>query len=47
MMSDLILDINKLSDYKEDNRLEVEKASGGLSHSIWETYRSQTQEICV
>lgn len=33
-------DINRLSEYKEDNRLEVKKASGGLPHSIWATYSS-------
>ena len=39
-MSDLMFDINKLSNYKEDNRLEVKRASGGLPHSLWETYSS-------
>lgn len=33
-------DIHGLSEYREDNRLEVKKASGGLPHSIWETYSS-------
>lgn len=39
-MNTFAFDINKLSDYKEDNRLEVKKASSGLPHSIWETYSS-------
>ncbi|MBR1807887.1 MAG: ATP-binding protein [Paludibacteraceae bacterium] len=33
-------DVNKLTEYQEDNRLEVKKASGGLPHSLWETYSS-------
>ena len=33
-------DIHRLSEYREDNRLEVKKASGGLPHSLWETYSS-------
>lgn len=33
-------DLNRLSEYREDNRLEVKKASGGLPHSLWETYSS-------
>ena len=31
-------DTGKLSDYREDNCLEVKKATNGLPHSIWETY---------
>ena len=33
-------DTGKLSDYREDNCLEVKKATNGLPHSIWETYSS-------
>ena len=33
-------DINRLSEYREDNCLEVKKAANGLPHSIWETYSS-------
>lgn len=35
-----LFDIRKFDDYKEDNRREVKKASGGLPHSLWETYSS-------
>ena len=30
----------KLSEYKEGNRLEAKLATGGLPDSIWETYSS-------
>lgn len=39
-MSTIAFDINRILEYKEDNRLEVKKASKGLPHSIWETYSS-------
>lgn len=35
-----LFDIRKFDEYKEDNRREVKKASGGLPHSLWETYSS-------
>ena len=31
-------DINRFDSYKEDNRREVKKASGGLPVSLWESY---------
>ena len=33
-------DIRRFDQYREDNRLEVKKASGGLPNSLWETYSS-------
>lgn len=39
-MNKLDFDISKLSEYREDNCLEVKKATKGLSNSIWETYSS-------
>lgn len=31
-------DIRKFDGYREDNRLEVKKAQGGLPNSLWESY---------
>ena len=39
-MNKLEFDISKLSEYREDNCLEVKKATNGLPNSIWETYSS-------
>ena len=39
-MNKLDFDISKLSEYREDNCLEVKKATNDLPNSIWETYSS-------
>ena len=39
-MNKLDFDISKLSEYREDNCLEVKKATNGLPNSVWETYSS-------
>ena len=33
-----VFDISQFDEYKEDNRREVKKASGGLPVSLWDTY---------
>ena len=33
-------DLSRFSEYREGNRLEVKKASGGLPRSLWDTYSS-------
>jgi hypothetical protein len=32
-----LFDITQYDTYKEDNRREVKKATGGLPNSLWET----------
>ena len=31
-------DLSQFDEYREDNRREVKKASGGLPISLWDTY---------
>ncbi|MEF2781630.1 MAG: hypothetical protein U0N20_00865 [Clostridium sp.] len=33
-----LFDITNFDSYKEDNRREVKKATGGLPVSLWESY---------
>ena len=33
-------DLKKFDEYRENNRLEVKKAKGGLPNSLWNTYSS-------
>ena len=35
-----MFDINKLNEYKENNRLEAKKATDSLPRTLWETYSS-------
>lgn len=36
----MMIDINNLEAYKEDNRIEAKKAKTNIPNSIWETYSS-------
>ena len=33
-----MFDLSQFNEYREDNRREVKKASGGLPDSLWSTY---------
>ena len=37
---DKVFDLADFDKYREDNRLEVKKAKGGLPNSLWESYSS-------
>lgn len=36
----MIINLNHIEKYKENNRIEAKKATGELPNSIWETYSS-------
>ena len=36
----IVIDFDRIEEYRENNRLEVKKAQGGFPNSVWETYSS-------